>query len=358
MRRISYAEAINEAFHQVMQHDERVFVLGQGVNNPWYVGTTANGLYARFGKDRVIDPPISENGLNGVVIGAALTGMRPIVLHPRLDFLLTGLEQLVNQAANWSYVFAGQVPCPLVVRGIINRGGEQGAQHSQALQALFMHVPGLKVVMPATPYDAKGLLIAAVEDENPVVYIDDRWLYGQVGEVPEHRYRVPIGKAALLLQGCDVTIVAVSYMVKLALEAAQLLAEQGIQAEVIDVRSLKPLDDDLICTSVHKTGRLVVAEAAWRTGGAAAEIAARVVELAFDSLKAPVQRVTLPDAPAPCSRSLEEAYYPTSGDIVAAVRRTMPGRRAHNGASRGPASTSDPGADTLQGDPDCDQARV
>ena len=214
MRRISYARAINEAFHQVMERDECVFVMGQGVNNPWYVGTTAEGLDSRFGNKRVIDPPISENGMNGVLIGAALAGMRPIAIHPRLDFLITGLEQLVNQAANWSYVFNGQVACPIVVRGIINRGGEQGAQHSQAIHAFLMHVPGLKVVMPATPYDAKGLLIAAVEDNNPVIYIDDRWLYEEIGDVPEEPYSVPIGRAAIAAKGKDVTIVAVSYMVK------------------------------------------------------------------------------------------------------------------------------------------------
>lgn len=320
MRCISYAHAINEAFHQVMERDDRVFVLGQGVNNPWYVGTTAEGLDSRFGPNRVIDPPISENGMNGVVIGAALTGMRPIVIHPRLDFLVAGIEQLINQAANWSYVFDGQVPCPLVVRGIINRGGEQGAQHSQAIQSFFMHVPGLKVVMPATPYDAKGLLIAAVEDDNPVVYIDDRWLYGEVGDVPEEPFSVPIGQAAVVAVGTDVTIVAVSYMVKLAREAADILASDGISAEVIDVRSLKPLDKDTICASVQKTGRLVVADSGWRTAGASAEIAAMVAERAFNALEAPITRVALPDLPAPSSRSLEAAYYPSTDSIVNAVR--------------------------------------
>jgi len=323
MRTLSYAQAICEAFHQVMEEDESVFVLGQGVNNPWYVGTTAEGLDTRFGPSRVIDPPISENGMNGVVIGAALTGMRPIVIHPRLDFLMTGIEQLVNQAANWSYVFAGQVSCPLVVRGIINRGGEQGAQHSQATQALFMHIPGLKVVMPATPYDAKGLLVAAVEDNNPVIYIDDRWLYKETGVVPEEPYSVPIGKAALVTQGKDITIVAVSYMVKLAREAAAQLATEGISVEVVDVRSIKPLDEETICASVRKTGRLVVADSGWRTAGVAAEIAAMVGEQTFSDLKAPIARITLPDTPAPSSKSLEEAYYPRTDDVIKAIRHTL-----------------------------------
>jgi pyruvate/2-oxoglutarate/acetoin dehydrogenase E1 component len=328
MRRISYARAINEAFHQVMERDERVFVMGQGVNNPWYVGTTAEGLDTRFGNKRVIDPPISENSMNGVLIGAALAGMRPIAIHPRLDFLITGIEQLVNQAANWSYVFNGQVSCPITVRGIINRGGEQGAQHSQAIHAFLMHVPGLKVVMPATPYDAKGLFIAAVEDSNPVIYIDDRWLYEEIGDVSEEPYTVPIGRAAIATKGKDITIVAVSYMVKLAQEAAGLLAHEGVSAEVVDVRSIKPLDEDLICSSVCKTGRLVVADGGWRTAGAAAEIAAMVAERAFDKLKAPIKRVTLPDVPAPSSRSLEASYYPGAGDIVHAVRSVLMGAKA------------------------------
>lgn len=320
MRTLSYAQAINEAFYQIMERDERVFVLGQGVNNPWYVGTTAAGLDRRFGPGRVIDPPISENGMNGVAIGAALTGMRPIVIHPRLDFLVMGLEQLVNEASNWAYVFGGQISVPLVVRGIINRGGEQGAQHSQALQAMFTHVPGLKVVMPATPRDAKGLLIAAVEDDNPVVYIDDRWLYDEVGEVPEGIYSIPIGKASILKNGEDVTVVATSIMVRESVRAAAILESEGIRAEIVDVRSLKPLDEDLIFSSVKKTGRLVVADAAWKTAGFAAEIAARVSEQVFPYLKAPILRVSLPDVPAPSSSIEEQAYYTNAADVVRAVK--------------------------------------
>lgn len=320
MRELSYALAINEAFHQLMEQDDRVFILGQGVLNPWYVGTTAKDLDKRFGAARVIDPPVSENGMNGVVIGAALAGMRPVTIHPRLDFLLMGLEQIINEASNWSYVFGGQISCPMVVRGIINRGGEQGAQHSQAIQAFFMHVPGLKVVMPATPYDAKGLLVSAVKDDNPVVYIDDRWLYEETGDVPTEMYTVPLGKANTLRTGTDVSIVATSYMVREALNAANELAETGIGAEVVDVRSLKPLDVDHICSSVKKTGHVIVADAAWRSAGAAAEIAQRISEEAFKDLKSAPRRVTLPDVPAPSSRAEERAYYPTSKDII---RETM-----------------------------------
>lgn len=320
MRQLAYAEAIREGLHQKLKQDPRVFVLGQGVSNPWYVGTTMLGLDKEFGPDRIIDPPVSELGMNGVVIGAALAGMRPVVVHPRMDFLLMGFEQIVNEAANWCYMFGGQVQVPLTIRAIVNRGAEQAAQHSQALQAMFMHVPGLKVVMPATPYDAKGLLIASIEDGNPVVYIDDRWLYTQKGEVPEDLYSVPIGKGAIRRKGKDVTVVATSYMVVEAQQAAALLAEEGIDAEVIDLRSLKPWDQEMVLTSVEKTGRLVVADGAWRSCGAAAEIAAQVAEYAFEYLKAPPIRVTLPDVPAPASPELEKKYYVRAADLVGAIK--------------------------------------
>jgi pyruvate dehydrogenase E1 component beta subunit len=277
----------------------------------------------QFGRERAIDSPVSENATTGAAVGAALAGMRPIVFHPRMDFMLLAVDPIVNQAAKWCYMFGGQVNVPLVIRAVINRGGEQGAQHSQALQALFMHVPGLKLVMPSTPYDAKGLLIAAVNDGNPVMYIDDRWLYDDLGEVPEEMYAVPIGKAALRRQGKDVTVVATSYMCGQALKAAEMLGQKGVDAELIDLRSLKPWDQDLVCASVQKTGRLVIADAAWETCGAAAEISAAVTSRVFQHLKAPVARVTLPNTPAPMSAPLEKAYYPTATHIVAAVEKLL-----------------------------------
>lgn len=323
MRQLTYAQAIREAFAQMFRQDSRVFVIGQGVWSPWYVGTSMRDLDKEFGRERVIDSPVSENATTGAAIGAALAGMRPVVVHPRVDFMVLAVDQIVNEAANWSYMFGGRAHVPVVIRPIINRGGEQGAQHSQALQAWLMHVPGLKVVMPATPYDAKGLLIASILDDNPVIYIDDRWLYDEVGDVPDEIYSVPIGKAAVRRVGRDVTVVATSYMVREAVAAATTLAEDGISVEVIDVRSLKPLDDETILASVRKTGRLVIADAAWRTCGAAAEVAARVVETAYDSLKAPVVRVTLPDVPAPTSRALEMEYYISAVDVRAAVLKLV-----------------------------------
>lgn len=322
-RKLSYSLAINEAFHQLMERDELVMLIGQGVKSPWYVGNTAQGLIARFGEKRVIDTPVSENAMTGAAVGAALAGMRTIVEHPRMDFMLYAIDPIINEAANWYYMNGGKLPVPTVIWGVINRGGEQGAQHSQSLQAMFAHVPGLKVVMPASPYDAKGLMISAVLDNNPVVFIDDRWLYNLEDVVPEEFYSIPIGKGAIRLEGKDATIVAVSYLVPEALKAAENLASEGISVEVIDPRTVKPLDFDLIHQSVQKTGRLVVADGGWKTCGIAAEIAALAAERSFSDLRAPVVRVALPDIPAPASRTLEDVYYPRSKDIHTAVKKLL-----------------------------------
>ncbi|MFI5248136.1 MAG: alpha-ketoacid dehydrogenase subunit beta, partial [Nitrospirales bacterium] len=297
-----------------------VFVIGQGVWSPWYAGTSLFELDKEFGRGRIIDSPVSENATTAAAVGAALAGMRPIVFHPRMDFMLLAVDPIVNQAANWSYIFAGKISVPLVIRAAINRGGEQGAQHSQALQAMFAHIPGLKVVMPATAYDAKGLLVAAVRDGNPVMYIDDRWLYGELSEVPEEIYEVPIGRAAVRREGNDVTIVATSYMAAEAVKAAQTLMEIGIDAEVVDLRSIKPWDKECVFSSVRKTGHLVVADSAWKSGGIAGEIAASVAEECFESLKSSIRRVCLPDIPAPTSAPLEKAYYVHARDIVSTVK--------------------------------------
>ncbi len=323
MRPLNYALAINEALHQMMEGDPSVFVIGQGLKSPWYVGNTAKGLLERFGPERVIDTPVSENAITGAAIGAAVVGMRPVVVHPRMDFMVYAMDPIINEAANWHYMFGGRSAVPAVIWGIINRGGEQAAQHSQAIHAIFAHVPGLKVVMPYTPYDAKGLMISAIKDDNPVIYIDDRWLHGMLGNVPEETYEIQIGKAVVRKEGKDVTLVASSYMAYLAQKAVVELGEQGIDAELIDLRTIKPFDKELIIGSVKKTGRLVVADGGWRSFGVAAEIAAVVFEEAFTYMKAPVARVTLPDVPAPASRSLEKAYYPTVETIAKAVKGVL-----------------------------------
>ena len=278
MRKIKYSEAINETLHQLLESNKKVFLIGQGVTSPWYVGTTTVGLIDRFGPNRVFDTPVSENGVTGLAVGAALTGMHPIVVHPRMDFMYYAMDQIANQAANWYYMFGSQTSVPITIWGIINRGGEQGAQHSQALQSIFAHIPGLKVVMPSTPYDVKGLLVASVEDENPVIFIDDRWLYNYEGDVPKELYSIKIGKAIIRRKGKDVTIAATSYMVYKALEAAKALEKEGVDAEVIDLRTIKPMDTKLIYDSVKKTKRLVIADASWKTCGVGAEISATIAE--------------------------------------------------------------------------------
>jgi pyruvate/2-oxoglutarate/acetoin dehydrogenase E1 component len=287
------------------------------------VGSTTVGLLDRFGPERIIDTPVSENGITGVAVGSALAGMHPILVHPRMDFMYYAMDQIANHAANWYYMFGGQLSVPMTIWGIINRGGEQAAQHSQALQSMFTHIPGLKVVMPSTPYDAKGLLIASIEDCNPVLYIDDRWLYGIVGDVPEEIYSVPIGKGVVRRKGKDATIVATSYMVHEAMKAAESLNEGGLDVEVVDLLSLKPLDKDLLFQSVKKTGRLVIVDGGWKTCGIAAEISALVAESIFECLQAPILRVSLPDTPAPASSALEKVYYRTAEDIVLNVKKAL-----------------------------------
>ena len=324
-RKLSYSLAINEALHQMMAHDPSVFLIGQGVKSPWYVGNTAKGLLRIFGAERVIDTPVSENAITGAAVGSALVGMRPIVVHPRVDFMMYAMEPVINEAANWHYMFGGALSVPVVIWAIVNRGGEQAAQHSQALHALFTHVPGLKVVMPSTPYDAKGLMVAAIRDGNPVVYLDDRWLYNLEGEVPEGIYSVPIGKGIIRREGTAVTLVATSTMVNESLKASEDLKKEGVDVEVIDLRSVKPLDEMLLFESVKKTGRLVIADGGWKTCGIAAEISALVSENIFEYLESPIVRVTLPDTPAPASSILESGYYPTSQKIVNAVKSILKG---------------------------------
>ena len=322
-RKLQYSLALNEALHQMMESDPSVFLIGQGVKSPWYVGNTAQGLLERFGETRVIDTPVSENAVTGAAVGAAIAGMRPVVVHPRMDFMFYAFDPIINEAANWYYMNGGKASVPVVIWGIINRLGEQAAQHSQALHSLFAHVPGLKVVMPATPYDAKGLMISAIRDPNPVIYIDDRLLYRQEGEVPKEIYEVEIGKGIVRRKGRDVTIVGISCMAIEAQRAAEQLEVSGIDAEVIDLRSAKPVDEALILRSVKKTGRLVIADGGWKTCGWAAEIAALASEGAWKSLKAPIRRITLPDCPAPASNVLEKVYYRSSADIVKAVRQVL-----------------------------------
>jgi len=322
-RNLQYSLAINEALIQIMEKDESVFLMGQGVKSPWYVGKTAQGLLEKFGPDRIIDTPVSENAITGAAVGAAIVGMRSIVVHPRVDFMLYAFDPIINEAANWHYMFGGKSSVPVVIWGIINRGGEQSAQHSQALHSLFSHIPGLKVVMPSTPYDAKGLMVSAIRDDNPVVFIDDRWLYEKEGAVPEDLYEVPIGKASVRRRGEDLSIISISYMVEDALRAAAKLSKEGIESEVVDLRTAKPMDRKTVLRSIRKTGRVIVVDGGWSFCGLAAEISAMVSEFAFKDLKAAVVRLTIPNCPAPASRALESKYYEMSGRIFLAAKEMM-----------------------------------
>jgi len=322
-RIITYAKALSEAIDLCMAKDKSVYVMGLGVPDPsGFFGTTV-GLQEKYGKMRAMDMPTSENGMTGVAIGSALVGMRPIMAHHRMEFALLAVEQIINQAANWHYMFGGKSSIPLVIRMFIGRGWGQGPQHAQSLQALFAHIPGLKVVMPATPYDAKGLLISAIEDNNPVIFLEHRWLQTNKGHVPEGVYRVPIGQANITRAGFDVTIATFSYMNTEALFAAKVLEKCGIEAEVLDLRSLRPMDTHAILKSVKKSGHLIVADQAWKTGGVAGEIIALVVEEVYSYLKAKPVRITLPDIPSPSSPGLTKHYHPKAIDIVNSVLKML-----------------------------------
>ncbi|OGR69982.1 MAG: acetoin dehydrogenase [Elusimicrobia bacterium GWD2_63_28] len=326
LRNISYRAALLEAQRQLLRSRPEVYLIGEGIDDAGGVFGSTAGLAAEFGPSRVMDTPIAENGLTGIAAGSAMCGLRPIFIHMRMDFLPMCLDQIANHAAKWRYMTGGAVTCPLVIRSIIGRGWGSAAQHSQALHGLFTHFAGLKVAVPATPYDAKGLLAAAVNDGNPVMFCEHRWLYDFKGYVPEEAYEVPFGKAVVRKEGSDVTIVAVSLMVYEAVKAARELEAEGISVEVIDPRTIKPLDLAAILASVKKTGRLVVADAGNLMTGISAEIAAQVAEKGFEYLKAPVLRVGLPDTPTPASPALEADFYPGVEDIKRAARRLAGGK--------------------------------
>lgn len=319
-RQLKCFQAINEAIDQCMEKDSNVYTMGLGVPDPKGVFGTTLGLQDKYGSDRVMDMPTAENGMTGIALGSALVGMRPVMVHQRIDFFLLAMEQLVNQAAKWHYMFGGKASAPLVIRLIIGRGWGQGPQHAQSLQAWFAHIPGLKVVMPTTAYDTKGLLISSIEDNNPVVFIEHRWLHNMVDYVPEEVYRVELGKCKIVREGRDITIVATSYMVVEALKAAKYLEEMGIQAEVIDVRTLKPLDEESIITSVKKTGHLLVADTGVKFCGFGSEIIRCVSEKAFEFLKQAPKVVASFDVPSPSTPVLAKEFYPRAKQIVDVTR--------------------------------------
>jgi len=316
MREITYAQAICEAHDQCLEKYDTAYIMGLGVPDPKGIFGTTSGLAKKYGPKRVMDMPCSENAMTGVAIGTAIRGMRPIMTHQRVDFFLLGLDQLINNASKWHYMFGGQMNVPLVIRLIIGKGWGQGPQHSQSFQSLFAHIPGLKVMMPSNAYDAKGMMIQATEENNPVVSLEHRWLYNVTGEVPEEMYRVPFGKARIVQEGRDITIVTMSNMVMECYRSLSTLENEGINAELIDIRTLAPLDIDTICESVKKTGRLLVVDPDWKTGSFAGEIITQVCEQAFDYLKEKPSRITYPDFYSPTSWMLAKEYYPTFREVT------------------------------------------
>jgi pyruvate dehydrogenase E1 component beta subunit len=320
-RIITAADAIREALDYALGSREDTYLLGEGIADPHGIFGTTKGLVERYGPERVVEMPVSENGLTGVAIGSAMMGRRPIMTHQRIDFALLCLEQLFNTAAKSHYVTNGGHRVPLTVRMVIGRGWGQGPQHSQSLESLFAYIPGLKVVMPSTPADFKGMLTAAIEDDNPVIFIEHRWLHYVTGDVPAGRYFVALDGPRKLHGGDRATIVATSYMTLEALRAATATARRGVSTDVFDLRVLRPLNLDPIVESVRRTGRLIVCDTGWRTLGLGAEIVAQICEKAFGSLKAPPIRIGLPDHPTPSSLSLAEVYYPGSLDVIEAMRK-------------------------------------
>jgi acetoin:2,6-dichlorophenolindophenol oxidoreductase subunit beta len=316
-RELTYAQAIYEATAQEMERDPNVFVFGLGVDDPIGLYGTTLDLHKRFGADRNFDTPLAEDAMTGLAVGAAFAGLRPIHVHQRMDFLMLCMNQLVNVASKASYTFAGAVSVPMVVRGVIGRSWGQGPQHSQSLHSMFMHVPGLKVVAPTTPHDAKGCLVAAIRDNNPVVFMEHRMLYNIRGIVPEASYAVPFGKARVLAQGDDITIVAISHMVVEALRAKAHLESEGIHAEVIDPVSLAPLDIETIADSAERTGRLLVVDNDWTGCGASAEIIAAVTERLQDGPAPRMARLGFAPTPCPTTKPLENLFYPTGRTIAA-----------------------------------------
>ncbi len=316
---MKFGDAIKDGMKQAMRMDSKVLCYGLGVPDPKKIFGTTEGLQEEFGPNRVFDMPISENGMTGVGIGAALGGYKPVFVHQRLDFYLLAMDQLVNGAAKWHMMFGGQKSVPMTIRLIVGRGWGQGPTHCQSLHAWFSHIPGLKVVMPSTPSDAKGLLISSILDPNPVVFIEHRWLHAMDGDVPEGDYRVPLGKAHLMREGKDVTVVASSIMVPEAIHALDFLQDKNIHADLLDLRTVRPIDWDAIYKSVEKTGRLIVLDMGTETGSIAGEIMARVATKFGGRLKAPVERIAMPDYAVPTSFELTKNVYPDSFDIAVKI---------------------------------------
>lgn len=325
-QKLTFSEALKDALIIAMEQDKRVFIIGEGAPDPKGIFGTTIGLREKFGKHRVMDMPVSENAVTGIIVGAALVGMRPVMTHQRMDFMLYSMDQLVNSAAKWRSMFGQQQSVPIVIRAIVGQGWGQGAQHSQNLHVLFGHIPGLKVVAPASAYEAKGLLLASIADDNPVIFIEHRWLHNTTSDVPSEYYELPLGKAKKITEGDDITLVTHSYMVLEAIKAQKILLKKGLSVEIINLLSIKPLDVDTVLASVEKTKRLIVIDLAWKTYGLAAEVICSIMEKG-PKLLSPPKRITLPDAYAPSSPQLSRYYYPNYRTIAREIS-SMFGRKS------------------------------
>jgi len=324
MREITYAQALNEALQQAMQKDESVIIMGEDIGKYGGIFQVTAGLLDQFGEDRVIDTPISESGFVGMGVGMAATGLRPIVELMFIDFTTVAMDQIVNQAAKMHYMFGGSIEIPLVIRVNIGAGRGTAAQHSQSLHAWFVHAPGIKVVLPSNPYDAKGLLLTAINDPDPVLFVEHKMLYaGSKADVPEEYYTVPFGKAKIVRQGKDITIFATSSMVSKTINVAEEYAKKGIEIEIIDPLTLVPLDKETLMSSVKKTGKLIVADEGHFTCGIGSEIAALVADEALEYLQAPIKRVASPDVPVPFSPPLEKFHIPDEQNLKDAIEDIM-----------------------------------
>ena len=323
MREMSIRDAIREGLREEMHRDQNVFVLGENIAGAGGVFKVTQGLLQEFGPQRVIDTPIAEEGFVGMAVGAALTGMRPVVEVMFCDFITLALDPIINQAAHVRYMTGGQAKVPLTIRTTLGAGRSAAAQHSQSIHAWFCHIPGLKVVVPSSPHDAKGLIKSAIRDDNTVMFFEDKMIYDLKGTVPEEEYLIPLGQAEVKRVGEDVTVIATSRLVQEALSAADQLSESGISVEVVDPRTLLPLDKETLLKSAAKTGRVIVADGAYRSYGVTGEIASVIVEDAFYHLQAPIIRIGATDVPVPFSKPLEDATIPTAEHIVQAARRLM-----------------------------------
>ena len=321
-RVIPYVDALHEALTLALELDPKVLVLGQGINDPKGMFGVTTGLHEKYGMDRVFDTPLSEEGMTGICTGASMNGLRPVYMHNRPDFLLLAFNQIVSHASKIHYMDNGETKVPLVIWSAIGRGWGSGSQHSQAIQGLLLGVPGLKIIMPSTPYDAKGLMLAAIADNNPVLIFEHRWSMRNKGVVPEEAYKISLGKGIYRRRGNDLTIVGTSHILELAIKATDEL--ESITADVIDLRTIKPLDEKIILESLQKTGQILIVDTGWEMAGVCAEIGCLVAEKGFDLLKGPVRRLGLPDIPSPAGYTLEQFYYPDVKNIIAMIKEMVP----------------------------------